>query len=489
MATSTFTELRRGLGSCAACHQAPAQTGGFSYLDAHRGSQVLINGQYRNLPGIADVAPRMAEALVEGWMPPASIRQGDEAGYADLGKRLEAWIAAGSPELGSFPLSGEATDAGQQLAPEIAAAMTDLGDCIPVPEIVGTDAPRDATFARATALPDRLTDTDLVSRDAYELAQRGTVGYDVEYPLWADNAHKGRWVHVPSTRDAGGTARPVPIRYDAATEHFVIPANTRFYKTFFKAVSEADGATRYRKVETPPGTARTVTTRRAIHRASNRCSSSTSRPGNVFNFTTALASIYAGTGTYITSTGAVNNSLIYRRMATATTMQGTSPLLHMPLHTPGIDCGAVDMVGKWITSIPNTASALAAADAFVSDCKLQPDIDWLESFTKPRVYAPSRGLERTSDRHPRAAACAGVRERCRRWRARPARTLCSSVRHAASPPSPSARGTRRGFRANGAPKSPSRVSTTPAPRSRRRPVSRPGAWRTANPAWPRPSPR
>jgi mono/diheme cytochrome c family protein len=549
-ASSSFAALRLEIHStCTPCHQAPALTGGFTYQDAYRGGDMLIDGQHRYVPGLSEVAPRMATALLAQRMPPAEIRQGDPPGYLRLGSRLEAWIAAGLPEQAEFPLPDETVGGGQQLPPAIAAAMTDLGDCVPLPEVIGTDAPLDAKFAALDKLPATLAETDLVSLDAYELARRGTVGYDVEYPLWADNAHKGRWVHVPSAPDAMGVTRRQPIRYDAPSGHFDIPDDTRFYKTFFKQVKEADGEIRYRKVETrlivvrhaprtplfgtylwddaeASATLHTlpyrsgdpfkddllsletdVTTHErrtyavpAAHRC-NEChqgsesdsfvlgftplqihrralgeagretptledelgqldrlvaygvvaevtnatapglehSNAAAQPrndyelrfqayttgncahchnpkgfatrqnpaltmnlapgGNVFQFPPSLASIYSQSGNYI-KPGAPDRSLIFQRMSKNTHLEGAVPLMHMPLHTPGIDCDAVNLVGKWITSIPTTGSAatpaeleaaMAAAQAFTSDCRTQPDITWLEEdFTEPPVYVPRR---------------------------------------------------------------------------------------------------
>ena len=40
-------------------------------------------------------------------------------------------------------------------------------------------------------------------------------------------------------------------------------------------------------------------------------------------------------------------------------LEGVVPLMHMPLHTPGLDCGAVRLFGQWITSIPATGSSVA----------------------------------------------------------------------------------------------------------------------------------
>ncbi|HEX3678457.1 MAG TPA: hypothetical protein VHU90_01915, partial [Galbitalea sp.] len=73
------------------------------------------------------------------------------------------------------------------------------------------------------------------------LARYGVVAYAPTYPLWSDNAGKLRHVRVP---------RGTSIQFDAATQSFKIPADTRFYKTFLKRVVDASGKQSYRKVET-----------------------------------------------------------------------------------------------------------------------------------------------------------------------------------------------------------------------------------------------
>lgn len=550
VAKSSFEQLRLGVASaCAGCHLAPANTGGFTYQNAYRGSEVLVDGQRHYVPGLSEVAAKMATSVLALKMPPEEQRASDPAGFLRLGRRLQAWNAAELPESGDFPIPGETVSEGQQLPAAIAAAMTDLGDCVPAAEIVGHDAKLDEFFAAATELPERLDETDLVSLDAYVLAKRGTVAFDVEYPLWADNAHKGRWVHVPSAVENGVATRR-SITLDPATGRFQIPDNTRFYKTFFKQVKEEDGEIRYRKVETRlivvrhapskplfgtylwddtergatlhtlpyrsgepfkdlqllletdaathatrtyavPGahrctechqgsesdsfilgftplqvnrraigeagrtapteadelsqlarlnsygvvagvapetapkleaTGRTGVQPRNIHElrvqayttgncghchnpkgfATQQNSALTMNllpGGNVFQFPTSFSSIYPQGGVYI-KPGTPAQSLIYMRMAEPTQLQGSIPLMHMPLHTPGIDCEAVTHFGKWITSIPATGSAatpaeiaeaLAKAEAFVSTCKTPENIDWLEEdFTEPPVYVPRR---------------------------------------------------------------------------------------------------
>jgi cytochrome c553 len=549
-ATLTFDQLRLAIKStCTGCHQAPALTGGFTYQDSYEGSNILVDGQMKYVPGLAEVAPKMADALLIQKMPPEEIREADPDGFLRLGGRLQAWVAAGRPEHGEFPLPDETQGGGLGVPALIGAAMTDLGDCVPLPEIIGHDLATDAKLAAATELPADLADTDLDSLDAYQLARRGTVAFDVEYPLWADNAHKGRWLHVPSVVGADGKPERQPIRYDAASKRFDIPDNTRFYKTFFKQVKEADGALRFRKVETRLIVVRhaparplfgtylwndaetsatlhelpyrsgepfkdtllslevdaTTHARRtyavpAAHRC-NEChqgsesdsfilgftplqvrrralgeagrqvpsladelsqldrlaaygvvaeisnatapllegSNASAQPrnayelrfqgyttgncghchnpkgfatqqnpsltmnlspgGNVFQFPPSLASIYPQGGNYI-KPGKPDQSLIFVRMSKLTHLEGVIPLMHMPLHTPGIDCDAVDLVGKWVTSIPATGTAatpaeieaaMAAAQAFASDCKTPDDISWLEEdFTEPPIYVPRR---------------------------------------------------------------------------------------------------
>ena len=50
------------------------------------------------------------------------------------------------------------------------------------------------------------------------------------YPLWSDNAGRCKFIRVP---------RGQSVRFDAATQTFTIPLNTRFYKTFLKEVIDA----------------------------------------------------------------------------------------------------------------------------------------------------------------------------------------------------------------------------------------------------------
>ena len=128
---------------------------------------------------------------------------------------------------------------------EIARRLTNLGDCVPEREVVGSSGPAmddlDTRFAALEILPDSLNETDLTSLDGETLARQGVVAFAPAYPLWADNAAKIRHIRVP---------RGQSVRFDKQQQTFSIPANTRFYKTFLKKVVDRDGNTSYRKMET-----------------------------------------------------------------------------------------------------------------------------------------------------------------------------------------------------------------------------------------------
>jgi mono/diheme cytochrome c family protein len=82
-----------------------------------------------------------------------------------------------------------------------------------------------------------------------ELALRGTYSYNVEYPLWTDNSNKGRYIHVPyKIVDKKLTIQSIQFTPD--TKKFIIPDNTRFYKTFYKIIKQKDGTSRARRIET-----------------------------------------------------------------------------------------------------------------------------------------------------------------------------------------------------------------------------------------------
>ncbi len=250
----TFAELRDTINSsCKDCHQAPAASSGITYIDAHSAEERTIGGVTKIYPGISEVAEDFAHAIATPdngtfkQMPPESRRKNNPAGFLRVGKMIEAWIAAGKPN-GNFSMPGS-EGSSTPAAPAPYVDTTEVGDCIPLPEAVGFDFRRDKMFEDLKELPKNLMETDMFSLDAFELAQKGTVAYNVEYPLWADNNEKGRWVHVPMKIEGNKLLRQ-SIQFDARAQKFDIPENTRFYKSFYKLVKQADGKTRARRVET-----------------------------------------------------------------------------------------------------------------------------------------------------------------------------------------------------------------------------------------------
>lgn len=176
-----------------------------------------------------------------------------------LGERLLAWEEAGYPDSftvstrdpgqpSSRPGAGELSSEPYRLTPELGAALTNIGSCLPkMSNLAPVDeemAERDALFARARSfedLPETLVETDLVSLDSEVLARRRVFSFAPTYTLFSDSAAKMRHVRVPVGR---------VVSYDPDSKEFVIPTNTRFYKTFLRKVIDRDGNVGYRKIET-----------------------------------------------------------------------------------------------------------------------------------------------------------------------------------------------------------------------------------------------
>lgn len=247
-ASSSFDELRNEINSaCASCHLAPgAKTGGFWYVDSHTESEVRYNGVKQRVAGLSETAESVAKVLSNNRMPPENIRKAAPEKYARLQSVVEDWIRAGRPQ-GRFN-TRQTTDASGRPSN---AQQTDLGTCIPDSSQIGTHPEMDETFRNMAHLPEKLSQTDLFTLDSLELAAKGTVSYNVEYPLWADNAEKGRYVHFPAVwSEAENRWKTAGALYAADTKSFEIPPNTRFYKTFYKAVVTAKGEQVFRKIET-----------------------------------------------------------------------------------------------------------------------------------------------------------------------------------------------------------------------------------------------
>src|SRR5262249_15159551 len=179
-------------------------------------------------------------------MPPGDT---DPEGTKILAEMLQDWIDAGKPMdsfLGAAPPLATGTDGGVTYSNgNMGPAMTNLGDCVPRADMIANQvAPTvalDDMFANATALPPDLAQTDMTTLDTYELAKKRIFAFAPTYQDWADNARKIRMVRVPKGQQ---------ITFDSQTKKFVIPPNTRFYKTFFKRVLDANGQSQWRRIET-----------------------------------------------------------------------------------------------------------------------------------------------------------------------------------------------------------------------------------------------
>ena len=153
-----------------------------------------------------------------------------------LAKLLEQWIAQGRPAV-VFNIASEDTgDSPYLLSNDVGLGMTNIGNCVPNRAMYGSAAPTmdemDTFFARATALPETIRETDLKTLDAAALARSGIIAYAPTYPLWSDSSGKLRHIRVPR-----GKVRQVR-QADADVSRS--PPNTRFYKTFLRAVRDRD---------------------------------------------------------------------------------------------------------------------------------------------------------------------------------------------------------------------------------------------------------
>jgi mono/diheme cytochrome c family protein len=212
-------------------------------------------------PSSCQAMPEIAPGSPTGMPWTQRLQTQPDSAVVLLDQRLHQWIAAGKPlDQFSVPVTAAAAaSAPFGVSRLVGDTLTNLGNCIPDPALVGTDTATmdalDAKFAAAAraapgsgvaqeqviGLPLRLSDTDLTTFDSTVLARTGVVAYVPGYPLWSDDAGKLRYVRVPR-----GTA----IEFDKATQAFRIPPNTRFYKTFLKRIVDADGNPSYRKIET-----------------------------------------------------------------------------------------------------------------------------------------------------------------------------------------------------------------------------------------------
>jgi len=208
------------------------------------------------------VLPRLTSEELTFVMPPTPPKpystrpDGDQV--KELVKLLTEWGAAGHPNAYFVQKLTSTNEIPYALSTETGTAFSNIGTC--VPEVnsgfasdTKTMAALDAAFAARKAKPDAsqpedqiglpqdLADTDFTSFDSEVLARRGLIAFAPTYPLWSDDAGKLRYVRVPLGKS---------IVFNPKTQHFDIPDNTRFYKTFMKEVIDAKGEKRWRKMET-----------------------------------------------------------------------------------------------------------------------------------------------------------------------------------------------------------------------------------------------
>ena len=230
---------------CGGCH-VESNLGSFSVS----ASNFTTTVDQKVLDAIANTDPTM-------YMPPAGSPNGmllsqrpPTDPIVQLYNLLSLWIQQGRPAdvfLLPAPDGGQSTAAGYVMSPALGAALSNIGSCIPDRRAIAKDTSDmdalDSMFAAATetTLPTTLDKTDLTTLDSDALAKTGVISYAPTYPLWTDDAGKMRYVRVP---------RGQSIAFDKAKQQFNIPANTRFYKTFLKAVVDANGNATYRKIET-----------------------------------------------------------------------------------------------------------------------------------------------------------------------------------------------------------------------------------------------
>jgi hypothetical protein len=204
-----------------------------------------------------------------GWIPYSERLLTDPV--VIFARMFQAWLDDGTPD--SFtPPAGilPAPTPGKFITSSgVGTDMTNIGNCVPdALRVAQSRSPSQTTalqqvdnaFAALFASPDNdggaaqlglpptLSATGDFSApdgtatfDSDILATNGVVAYQPTYPNWFDNAAFIRHVRVPVGQS---------IRFDKASQSFLIPDNTRFYETVLKRVADVDGSYRWRKMET-----------------------------------------------------------------------------------------------------------------------------------------------------------------------------------------------------------------------------------------------
>lgn len=254
--TMTVEQLYEGFDKlCSACHGNPAAKMGNLLVRGLDDFKLSVGQDSLDRIKTTDRALAMPK---DNKLLSERAAANPKDGVVVLALRLEAWLKANKASTFPDPTSSPSTPTdnapvftnGQPyaLSKSLGSSLTNMGSCIPAREVVSSDVEPmnklDAKFAsilKFQDLPTKLSETDLFTLDSQLLAQQGVISFAPGYTLWADDAHKMRYVRVP---------RGESIKFVIATQSFDIPDNTRFYKTFLKEVKDKSGNVGYRKMET-----------------------------------------------------------------------------------------------------------------------------------------------------------------------------------------------------------------------------------------------
>ncbi|HYQ47303.1 MAG TPA: hypothetical protein VER11_35275 [Polyangiaceae bacterium] len=244
------------LSDCGACHAKGQGLGNFKVPDNSGYAAVLKAYVPKMLERIQSEDRNFAMPPLPP-VPYSKLAKGDS--LRALVQLMQEWSDAGFSDPFYEKLSPSVSQSPYAMSTEQGLGFTNIGTCVPEGNFPYANDKKamvalDEAFAKRVAstdvnaapedklgLPVELSDTDLTSFDSEVLARTGLVAFVPTYPLWSDDAGKLRYVRVPYGKS---------ITFDAKTQQFTIPDNTRFYKTFMKEVTDKNGSKRWRKLET-----------------------------------------------------------------------------------------------------------------------------------------------------------------------------------------------------------------------------------------------